>query len=152
MAKNLKQSYKDKILYYQAKLAELEGNLTWESLRDLQGYTITELYIDTTDIESPTEKMSFKESYPDTFSNIVLSKSALAMAKISQLFNKFGGMINRDEWNNNTEKYVICRNGSDILLKESVNEYYFLAFRSFENRELFIKYNLPLIKDYLCMN
>lgn len=152
MKKNLEQSLKDKIAFYTAKLAELKGELTWDSLKNIQGVTITGLPIDTTDILDPVEKMSFKDSYPDTFSTLSLSKSALAMAKISQLFKLFGGMINKDEWNKNTTKYVICKDGNSLIFKETKSEYYFLAFRSSDDRELFKKHNLPLIKDYLCMN
>lgn len=152
MKKNLRQSYKDKISYLTSKLAELDGERTWESLKNIIGYTITGLFIDTTDIISPTEKMSFKESYPDTFASLTLSKSALAMAKISQLMHLFGGRIYKDEWTDDSIKYVICREGNKIVFKETKSEYYFLAFRSSDNRELFKEHNLPLIKDYLCMN
>lgn len=152
MKKNLEQSLKDKISYYTAKLLELKGIYTWDSLKDIKGVTITGLPIDTTDTISAINKMSFKENYPDTFSSLTLSKSALAMAKISQLFTIFGGIIPYSEWTKNSIKYIICREGNSIKFKQVTSEYYFLAFRSSDDRELFYKNNLPLIKDYLCMN
>ncbi len=85
-----------------------------------------------------------------------LAKSALAMARISQIMandERFGGVVTDKEWENeNTLKYVIMREENHIK-KEHFRIYYqFLAFHTPEQRDLFIEENEQLVKDYLMID
>lgn len=79
------------------------------------------------------------------------ARSALAMAKISQLMPYYGGRITSEEWNNlTTPKYAVVR-GSDGLVKyEAYSLYEFIAFKTKEDRDrfLFSKENIQLLNDY----
>lgn len=98
-----------------------------------------------------------------TFSNVASNhnvfatkkqaKSALAMARISQIMTndkRFGGVITDKEWNNpNFYKFCIERSYDRINTDWFSNIYHFLAFRTKEQRDLFLKENEDLVKDYL---
>ena len=81
-------------------------------------------------------------------------KSALAMARISQIMandKRFGGPITDEEWkkNNTIIKYVIVRYENEIICSFSYYSYRFLAFHTSKQRDLFLKENEDLVKDYL---
>lgn len=80
-------------------------------------------------------------------------KSALAMARISQFMahdERYGATISDEEWRNNKMvKFVIYRSQGAIARKEPIGEYHFLAFHSSKQRDLFLKENEQLVKDYL---
>lgn len=81
------------------------------------------------------------------------AKSALAMAQISQIMandKRFGGVVTDEEWNDSTLlKHVIGRQYREVC-PASVNIiYHFLAFHTEEQRELFLKENKDLVRDYL---
>jgi hypothetical protein len=84
------------------------------------------------------------------------AKSALAMARISQIMandKRFGGVVTDEEWNNNfIAKYVIVRNGNNIHASTFTISYEFLAFHTSEQRDLFLKENEDLVKDYLMID
>lgn len=81
------------------------------------------------------------------------AKSALAMARISQIMandKRFGGVVTDEEWNNpNVYKFCIERSYDHIDVEWFNNIYHFLAFHTKEQRDLFLKENKDLIKDYL---
>ncbi len=82
------------------------------------------------------------------------AKSALAMAQISQIMandKRFGGIITDEEWGiYKIDKYVISRLGKSIIHKACLNNtYHFLAFHTEKQRDLFLKENTDLVKDYL---
>lgn len=83
------------------------------------------------------------------------AKSAIAMAKISQLMPYYGGTITNEEWyNEDMPKYCIERR-FDIIRKITLyGTYTFLAFRTKEQRERFMSYpdNMQLVKDYLMID
>lgn len=87
------------------------------------------------------------------FASEKLAKSARAMARISQLLThdeRYGGTISDEEWRNNKMvKSVIYRSQGAIARKEPIGEYHFLAFHSSKQRDLFLKENEALIKDFL---
>lgn len=90
------------------------------------------------------------------FYNYKQAKSAKAMAIISQIMandERFGGIITDEEWKLNTiTKYTIGR-GDGKISKGCHNFLYsFLAFHTYEQRELFLKENEDLVKDYLMIN
>lgn len=84
------------------------------------------------------------------------AKSALAMARISQIMandERFGGVVIDEEWQNeDTPKYAIIRQGTNIItIKSYYGRYYFLAFHTAEQRDLFLKENEDLVRDYLML-
>lgn len=83
------------------------------------------------------------------------AKSALAMARISQIMandERFGGVITDEEWKSNGTKYVICRNHDKIDTYRLTSFYHFLAFHTEEQRQLFVKENENLVKNYLMID
>ena len=84
------------------------------------------------------------------------AKSALAMAQISQIMandERFGGVVTDEEWRNaGLEKYIIDREFNLISCWESDGIYKFLAFHTKEQRDLFLKENKDLVKDYLMID
>ena len=91
----------------------------------------------------------------DVFATKKQAKSALAMAQISQIIDndpRFGGSITDKEWADSTLKYCIVRHfNRRIAVRNSQMEYYFLAFHTREQRDLFLAENEDLIKDYLML-
>lgn len=81
------------------------------------------------------------------------AKSALAMAQISQIMandKRFGGVVTDEEWEDkNKVKWCLQRFRSEIEQDKWSGQYRFLAFHTSEQRELFLKENEDLVKDYL---
>ena len=92
------------------------------------------------------------ENY-STFATEKQAKSALAMARISQIMandKRFGGVVTDEEWNSaDLLKYVIARESGDISLYIYYTVYHFLAFHTRGQRDLFLKENEDLVRDYL---
>ena len=92
----------------------------------------------------------------DVFVSKKQAKSAFAMAQIGQIIandKRFGGPITDEEWNNMTIKYCITRHFNHrITVCNAQVEYYFLAFHTPEQRDLFLEENEDLIKDYLMLD
>lgn len=83
------------------------------------------------------------------------AKSALAMARISQLMahdERYGGVVTEEEWKEANMVFVITRVDNKIDGNTAFNEYYFLAFHTLEQRELFLSENEQLVKDYLMID
>lgn len=84
------------------------------------------------------------------------AKSALAMARLSQIMEndkRFGYPFTTREWMNpNIRKFVITRIHNHIETFDVVDSYYFLAFRTWSQREKFLKEYEKLIKDYLMID
>lgn len=85
-----------------------------------------------------------------------VAKAILAMAQISQLMPYYGGEVTELDWNNEEiRKYYIAKridittNYAVISRGETVDEYYFLAFYSRLERDLFLENNGQLVYDYL---
>lgn len=82
------------------------------------------------------------------------AKSALAMARISQIMahdNRFGGVVTDEEWRCSSAKYVLERYMGEISKWKCYDTYYFLAFHTDEQRDLFLRENEDLVKDYLML-
>ena len=83
------------------------------------------------------------------------AKSALAMARISQIMThdeRFGGAITDEEWNDgSTCKHCITRTSDSFHYNQVFIHHYFLAFHTKEQRDLFLKENEDLCKDYLML-
>lgn len=92
----------------------------------------------------------------DTFATKKQAKSALAMARISQIMandKRFGGAVTDEEWNNAEYIKYSIRRHKNICIKDICGTFYqFLAFHTREQRNLFMKENMDLIKDYLMMD
>lgn len=93
------------------------------------------------------------EAHYDVFATEKQAKAALAMARISQIMvhdKRYGGVVTDEEWKNrNIYKFCIARYQTFYEYVEYENAYYFLAFHTEEQRELFLKENERLVKDYL---
>ena len=82
------------------------------------------------------------------------AKAALAMAQISQIMAndpRFGGIVTDEEWEDEELKYTINRwTGKPEIIhgNENYHRYAFLAFHTEKQRDLFMKENMDLIKDY----
>lgn len=90
-----------------------------------------------------------------TFATEKQAKSALAMARISQIMahdKRFGGVVTDKEWRNNNNKYIISRKDNKIIAEIVCTWYCFLAFHTKEQRNLFMKENEDLIKDYFMLD
>lgn len=81
------------------------------------------------------------------------AKSALAMARISQIMandiKNFGGVVTDEEWKNDERKFVIYRNNCTINTTFSIHNYYFLAFHTAEQSNLFLEKYRDLVRDFL---
>lgn len=91
----------------------------------------------------------------NTFATEKQAKSALAMARISQIMAndvRFGGNVTDKEWNDSCIKYTISRRENNVHLDFYYSIYQFLAFHTKKQRDLFMKENMDLIKDYLMLD
>jgi hypothetical protein len=90
------------------------------------------------------------------FATEKIAKSALAMAQISQIMandNRFGGIITDKEWeDDDVDKYVIVRSNNKIEVFKYWTRYYFLAFRTLGQCNLFLEENEDLVKDYFMID
>lgn len=117
----------------------------------VKGYFIT--------IESnivPHVGINSKLNY-NVFATEKQAKSALAMARISQIMandERFGGVITDEErQDEDIPKYAIIRQNTNIITITSYyGRYYFLAFHTVEQRDLFLKENEDLVRDYLMID
>lgn len=84
------------------------------------------------------------------------AKRAKAEARISQIMandERFGGVVTNEEWGDNTApKYVINRYGKTACPDFVYTHYHFLSFRTKKQRDLFLKENMDLVKDYLMLD
>lgn len=106
-------------------------------------------------ILSTNGKLSF-ESFPNIYATEKQAKSALAMAKISQIMKndeRFGGVITDEEWNNvDNTAYIIKRVNSGVYTDDTRGAHYFLSFHTAYQRDLFLEENERLVKDYLMID
>lgn len=120
-----------------------------EKWRDKEGTKMNGYYISSdATIYNYDDGVLCRNSY-NVFATKKQAKSALAMARISQIMandNRFGGTITDEEWNTN-KKYIIIRRGNNLGI-ETRYCYEYLAFHTNEQAELFLKENEDLIKDY----
>lgn len=99
----------------------------------------------------------WKDGNTNVFATEKQAKSALAMAQISQIMandKRFGGVVTDEEWEDtDLEKYVILRTNMNAACNGIAHyNYSFLAFHTDEQRDLFLKENEDLVKDYLMID
>lgn len=84
------------------------------------------------------------------------AKSALAMARISQLIahdERYGGVVTEEEWKcSKIDKFVLYRHEDKITYGLTSHTYRFLAFHTEEQCDLFLSENERLVKDYLMLD
>ena len=87
------------------------------------------------------------------------AKSALAMAQISQIMandERFGGVVTDEKWKEPTTKVSYICKVRNFAFRGTANtdriSYYLLAFHTPEQRDLFLKENEDLVKDYLMID
>lgn len=112
-------------------------------------------YIRDDHISNEESNLNWKAGNLDVFATEKQAKSAFAMAQISQIMandERFGGPVTDEEWDNYTSKGVIIRGNGNIILSSAISNYHFLAFHTQEQRDLFLKENEDLVKDYLMID
>ncbi len=114
----------------------------------ISGYWINPL----AGIEEVNDLDNQRWSY-DVFATEKQAKSAIAMARISQIMandERFGGVVTDEEWeDSNMTKCVICRVNNHISYERYCRSYEYLSFHTPEQRKLFLEENEQLVKDYL---
>lgn len=104
----------------------------------------------------PAEGIDNSEANHDLFATEKQAKSALAMARISQIMandERFGGVVTDEEWVDDTIfKYAIIRQNNNIDTETFWSFYQFLAFHTREQRDLFLQENERLVKDFLMVD
>lgn len=141
-------STKDKIV---PKVAKKQKRFVDDEKAWIEGY-----YIERDSTINRTDKtLNFKDNY-NIFAHWQQARSALAMARISQIMEndkRFGGIVTDKEWENgNFDKYVINRYFNRINTTCFLGSYEFLAFHTEGQRDLFLKENEQLVKDYLMID
>ena len=124
---------------------------TWEDLinRDLSS---SSKYITSWSFIQGAVGDKFSHNDKNCFIDYKHAKSALAMAQISQLMPYYGGAITDKEWGDLTAKHIIARNNKKIILRTNTNPFSFLAFHTRRQRDLFLRYNRELVKEYLMLD
>ena len=92
--------------------------------------------------------------YPHIFAAEKQAKSALDMARISQIMindNRFGGVVTDEEWNGAMSYIVITKVKNKPFITSS-HRYEYLAFHTQEQAKLFLQENEDLVKDYYMMD
>lgn len=105
--------------------------------------------------EVTSRKLNKPHNY-DIYATEKYAKSALAMARISQLMahdERYGGVVTVEEWaSSEANKYCIHRLRNTVISSEYNGTYCFLAFHTPEQRQLFLEENERLVKDYLMID
>ena len=122
-----------------------------DGIKNIQGFWIT------TKSQISTAYCIKNDENRNVFATVKQAKSALAIAQISQIIKndeRFGGPVADEEWCRfNLDKYIIYRRGGNIHTCDTTDdEYYLLAFHTKEQRDLFLKENENLVKDYLMID
>lgn len=96
------------------------------------------------------------EAMADLFATIKQARSSQAMAQLSHIIkndDRFGGPITDEEWDDHAvNKYCIIRDQNNICVDTFWCYYHFLAFHTMEQRDLFLKENEDLIRQYYMLD
>lgn len=121
----------------------------------LHGYYLTSdgLICNLDDLGDEDIQKNTKDNY-STFATEAQAKSALAMARISQIMandTRFGGTVTDEEWKDQSwQKYTFLVSFTNkIECYETTTWKDFLSFHTAEQRNLFMRENMDLIEDYL---
>lgn len=132
------------------ELTKKELPKSWNEARPTSGYKITYNSYGTIITKLPAFNHS-KYDCKAIFATEKQARSCLAMAQLSQLM-----AVYNEDWEANfkswSDKCVIsCRAGS-IIREVKEHDYQFLAFKSAEIRDEFLKNFEPLIKEYFMID
>ena len=116
---------------------------TFSDLIEIKGFHID---------KSSKESIKVWESTPN---NVIIfideehAKSAIALAKISQLMPYYGGEVTEEEWKNDEWKYSILVDTNRISSYKSAHIRDLIAFHTEEQRDKFLSFpeNVQLVKD-----
>lgn len=126
-----------------------------EKWRDKEGTKMNGYYISSdTTIYNYDNGVLCRNSY-NVFATKKQAKSALAMARISQIMandNRFGGIVTDEEWGNNVPCYYVILKVRNILVITTSYRYEYLGFHTMEQANLFLEENEDLVKDYYMMD
>jgi hypothetical protein len=118
----------------------------------LDGFIINDF---NSDILKAVRLLNIKSNY-DVFATKEQAKSALAMARISQIMandiKNFGGVVTDEEWENAKYKFIIYREENSVCKTTVASDYYFLAFHTEKQRDLFLEKYPQLVKDFLMVS
>ncbi|MBR4590827.1 MAG: hypothetical protein IKO36_09255 [Bacteroidaceae bacterium] len=84
--------------------------------------------------------------------DVKTARAALAMLRISMLIKmdeRYGGPVTNDEWESQDDKFVIDREYTRIITGKYIGSFAFLAFHEEYQRDLFLRENEQLVKDFL---
>lgn len=112
----------------------------WEDLKRVTG-----VYITDSNCIVPAAVGLLKPHNQNVFLNEKFAKSALALAKISQLLPYYDTNI---DWIIANEKFCITRTSNKIEVRSWISMYHVLAFNTKSEAIRFLKYNEQLVKDY----
>ena len=119
----------------------------------VQGFFV--IGVDST-IGETLRPLPWLEDNENVFATEKQAGSMLAMAQLSQIIQndpRFGGPVTDEEWDDtNIEKYCISRVNNSICTELLISTYYFLAFHTQNQRNLFLKENKDLIKQYYMLD
>lgn len=120
-----------------------------------QTQTIEGAYIDMNShiMEIPRDNgiKNLPENY-NVGANTKTARAALAMLRISMLIKmdeRYGGPVTDDEWGSQDDKFVIDREHDRITTGKYIASYAYLAFHEEYQRDLFLRENEQLVKDFL---
>ena len=132
-------------LVKQLKEMEFKKELpkSWEQLNEIKGVYIDEDSL----INSLINELPSTRLNKNIFKTEKQAKKALAMAQLSQLMAVYNDGWEPD-WGDEECKYTIQRDSSDIVIDIWRHGYNFLAFKSREIREEFLKNFEPLIRQF----
>lgn len=119
--------------------------------------TVSGYYIDTdNNLKKQASHITWHTCNHNIFATEEQAKAMQAMAELSQIMandKRFGKPFTDEEWKDpGIKKYVIERYSNDVQLESYYKAWYFLAFRTPEQRDLFYKENEDLIKQYYMLN
>ena len=136
------------------ELTKKELPKSWNEARPTSGYKITYNSYGTIITKLPEFNHS-KYDCKAIFATEKQARSALAMAQLSQLMAVYndGWEYNPDgNFKNTSRAYVLIRKHNGIKQDYFENNWAFLAFKSAEIRDEFLKNFEPLIKEYFMID
>lgn len=125
-----------------------------DSILNTEGY-----YIDSDSIIKHVRTISGANNRfnHNVFATMKQAMSALAMAQISQIMAndpRFGGVVANEEFEDK-DIWIYAINRNNNMIKTYQGTYgidHFLSFHTPEQRDLFLKENEDLVKDYLMLD
>lgn len=127
---------------------------------DKENKTADGYFIDSDSSIAYCPYMKYNQNRCKNFADSKQAKSALAMARISQIMandiENFGGVITDEEWDDDDNwKYIIfrsCNHKNKIGVTAVCCDYHFLAFHTEAQRDLFLEKYRDLVKEYLMLD